>query len=117
MVRRLVLFGLLAVGLLVAGGFFGWSGGYTAGLAAEGGIGPYAEGGAPLFLGVALLFKFLLVLFVALLIGKLLFFWRKGPYRGRRGHRRHWHEHGHGWPHEEYGPSEDDDDRGTPQVA
>ena len=63
MVRRVVLVGLLAVGLLIAGGYLGWSGGYSAGLAAEGEVGRWGDGfpGA-LFFGIAFLFKAFLAL-------------------------------------------------------
>ena len=114
MLRRIALIGLLAAGLLAAGGFLGWSGGYTAGFAAEEGVAAYGGGFAPFFIGIALLFKVLLVLFIIMFIGKLLFFWRGGPRGGHRGgghkgHWRRWHDDYYGGhhgdkPHGEGGP-------------
>ena len=99
MVRRVVLVGLLAVGLLIAGGYLGWSGGYSAGLAAEGEVGRWGDGfpGA-LFFGIAFLFKAFLALMVVSLIAKLLFFRRW--HTGHWGHRRH--GHGRGYRHGYY---------------
>ena len=97
MVRRVLLVGLLMVGLLAAGGYLGWSQGYEAGLGSQGVAGPYWGGASGFFIGIGLFFKFLLVLFVVLLISKLLFFrgWRRhggpGPHHWR-GWRNHYDE-------------------------
>lgn len=118
MVRRVVLVGLGAIGLLVLGGLLGWSGGYTSGLAAEGSVAPYDSG---FFFGLGFLFKFLLVLFLFFLIGKLLFFWgwrRRRGYGGPGGkHWRHRHELYHrDWDDEER-PGQTSDEGDRPQFA
>ena len=86
MLRRVVFVGLVAVGLLIAGGSFG----YMAGLGAEGD--KVGIGWAPL-LGVALLFKAMLVLFLVLILSKLFFFRGRGCWHGGHGHHGHHRHH------------------------
>ena len=59
---RGLFFLIIVGGLLSLGGYFGWSQGFSAGLATavEGGVpayAPFAAGMAPVFWGVGLLFK------------------------------------------------------------
>ena len=96
MVRRIVILGLVVVGLLFLGGYVGWMQGYDAGLTAEGNAaasGYYGFGILGFFL------KFLLIVFLFFLISKLLFFgaWRhRGRHGGPRGRDwREWHEREH----------------------
>ena len=109
MVRRLVLLGLLVVGLLGIGGYIGWTQGYDAGLVAEGNVASYAPYGFGIF---GFFLKVLLFLFLFFLISKLLFFgaWRhKGRHGGRwGGDWREWHERHH---------EEIDEGRGPPRSA
>ena len=62
MIRRLIIFGLVVVGLMTLGGYLGWSQGYIAGLAAEGErIHGFGGAAVPLFLGLGLLNIFFFV--------------------------------------------------------
>ncbi|MDX1523813.1 MAG: hypothetical protein R3264_19455 [Anaerolineae bacterium] len=101
-----ILFVLLLIGgLLSLGGFFGWSQGYTAGLAAADGgaraVGPYPVYGFgffPFFWGFGLIFKLGLLLLFFLFIGKIFRFWRwrgaGGPQGSGWGGPGHYHPHG-----------------------
>ena len=78
MARRVVVAALVIVGLMALGGYFGYSQGYDAGLASDGG----RDGFSAFFLGIGLLFKFLLVFFLVSLIAKLFFFRRWARHGG-----------------------------------
>lgn len=114
MLRRLLVVGLIGGGLLALGGYFG----YEAGVAYEGERG---YGFWP-FLGVAFLFKFLLIGLLVLFISKLFFFRRWRAYGGSHGGPgpRHWgdwrghHDYGHHEGRRRRGEPEDDD---PPEVA
>lgn len=118
--RKVILIGLLLVGLMAMGGYLGWLQGYAVGLAAEGEVIHHHTGGfAPFFIGLGLL-KLLFFLLLFLFISKLFFRgWRShgraypGPW-GR--HLEEWHEHHHQRQAEGNPPdrSEDDD---KPPVA
>jgi hypothetical protein len=90
--RRAILFGLVALGLVLTGGCLG----YEAGLAADADTRPFSEGGGAFLFGIAFFLKVLLVLFLGSIVAKLFFLCGRGP-RGRHGgHWRHggWHRHG-----------------------
>ena len=113
MARRVVVAALVLVGLMALGGYFGYSQGYDAGLASDGG----RDGFSAFFLGIGLLFKFLLVFFLVSLIAKLFFFrrWARHGGGGRRGHG-HWHRH-HGEHQDDDEPIREPDEGDRPQVA
>ena len=100
MIRRVVLIGLIVVGLLAIGGYLGWSQGYTAGGAAEEDVVyHYAGGFVPFFFGLGLFFKMLFFVFLFLVISKLFFRGWGNHGRAYSGHQgrdwEDWHERHH----------------------
>ena len=108
MLRRLLISGLVAGGLIALGGVLG----YTAGEA--------TDGDKSYFIGFAIAFKLLFILFLFMVISKLFFFRRWGRHggRGRWGHHgHHEHEHSHDDSGGPDGPDDPEGGQGKPQVA
>ena len=97
---RLLLVTVFGIGLLALGGYLGWSGGYTVGLA-DGGEGIHGHWPGGLFLGFGLFFNLIFILFLVFLVAKIF---RFRSWRTAGGPRGYWSRHGGG--HDFYGHGE-----------